>query len=70
MNARHILCATAVATFAVVGLPDGGVVRLDANDQNGATTITLLSLDAGPFADDPFTPPAGYEKTQMPNLPE
>lgn len=52
------------------GLPDGGVVRLDANDQNGATTITLQSLDEGPFADDPFAPPAGYEKMQMPNFPE
>ena len=52
------------------GLPDGGVVRLDANDQNGATTITLQSLDDGPFADDPFAPPAGYEKMQMPNIPE
>ena len=52
------------------GLPDGGVVRLDANDQNSATTITLQSLDEGPFADDPFAPPAGYEKMQMPNIPE
>ena len=52
------------------GLPDGGVVRLDANDQNGATTITLQSLDEGPFADDPFAPPAGYEKMQMPAIPE
>ena len=52
------------------GLPDGGVVRLDANDQNGATTITLQSLDEGPFADDPFAPPAGYEKMQMPTIPE
>ena len=52
------------------GLPDGGVVRLNANDQNGPTTITLQSLEEGPFADDPFAPPAGYEKTQMPNIPE
>ena len=52
------------------GLPDGGVVRLDANDQNGATTITLLSLDGGPFADDPFAPPDGYKKMQMPSIPE
>ena len=52
------------------GLPDGGVVRLDANDRNGATTITLLSLDGGAFADDPFAPPAGYEKMQMPSIPE
>ncbi|MCH7749424.1 MAG: DUF4412 domain-containing protein [Acidobacteria bacterium] len=52
------------------GLPDGGVVRLDANDQNGAMTITLQSLEEGPFGDDPFAPPAGYEKMQMPNIPE
>ena len=52
------------------GLPEGGVVRLDADDPNGATTITLQSLDEGPFADDPFAPPAGYEKMQMPNIPE
>jgi hypothetical protein len=42
------------------GLPDGGVVRLNAD-----VTITLLSLEQGPFA-----PPAGYEKMQMPNIPE
>jgi hypothetical protein len=47
------------------GLPSGGVVRLNAD-----VTITLQSLDAGPFADDPFAPPAGYEKMQMPNIPE
>ena len=52
------------------GLPDGGVVRLNANDQNGPTTITLQSLEEGPFGDDPFAPPAGYEKMQMPNIPE
>ena len=47
------------------GLPDGGVVRLNAD-----VTITLQSLDEGPFADDPFAPPAGYEKMQMPNIPD
>jgi len=51
-------------------LPDGGVVRLNASDQNGPTTITLQSLVEGPFADDPFAPAAGYEKMQMPNIPE
>ena len=52
------------------GLPEGGVVRLNANDQNGPTTITLQSLAEGPFADDPFAPPPGYAKIQMPNIPE
>ena len=47
------------------GLPDGGVVRLNAD-----VTITLLSLEQGPFAEDPFAPPAGYEKLQMPNIQE
>ncbi|MBQ00163.1 MAG: hypothetical protein CL477_20200 [Acidobacteria bacterium] len=47
------------------GLPAGGVVRLNAD-----ATITLQALEEGPFADDPFTPPAGYEKMQMPNIPE
>ena len=51
------------------GLPDGGVVRLNASDQNGPTTITLQSLEQGPFAEDPFAPPAAYEKMQMPNIP-
>ena len=51
-------------------LPDGGVVRLNASDQNGPTTITLQSLAEGPFAEDPFAPPAGYEKMQMPSIPE
>ena len=52
------------------GLPDSGVVRLNANDQNGPTTITLQSLDDSPFAEDPLAPPAGYEKMEMPNIPE
>jgi hypothetical protein len=47
------------------GLPDGGVVRINAD-----ATITLQSLEQGPFAEDPFAPPAGYEKMQMPNIPE
>ena len=38
--------------------------------ENGATTITLQSLDEAPFGDDPFVAPAGYEKMQMPNFPE
>jgi len=54
----------------VAGLPDGGVVRVNANDPNGATTITLQSIDVGPFGDNPFAPPAGYEKMQMPSFPE
>jgi hypothetical protein len=52
----------------VAGLPDGGVVRVNANDPNGATTITLQSIDVGPFGDNPFAPPAGYEKMQMPSF--
>ena len=47
------------------GLPTGGVVRLNAD-----ATITLQALESGPFADDPFAPPAGYEQMQMPNIPE
>ena len=47
------------------GLPDGGVVRLNAD-----VTITLQSRDEGPFADDPFVAPAGYEKMEMPTIPE
>ncbi len=53
----------------VAGLPDGGVVRLNANDENGQTTITLQSFEAALFADDPFAPPAGYERMQIPNIP-
>ena len=52
-----------------VGLPQGGVVRLNMNDQNGPTTITLESLDESGFAEDPFQPPAGYERMQMPSMP-
>ena len=51
------------------GLPDGGVVRLNATDENGPTTITLQSFEQGPFADDPFAPPAGYERMQLPTIP-
>ena len=51
------------------GVPDGGVVRMNMNDQNGATNITLQSLDEGSFG-DALNPPAGYEKMQMPSFPE
>ena len=33
------------------------------------TTITLQSFEQGPFADDPFAPPAGYERMQLPTIP-
>ena len=52
-----------------VGVPTGGVVRMNMNDQNGATNITLQSLEQGSFG-DALNPPAGYEKMQMPNFPE
>jgi hypothetical protein len=52
------------------GLPEGGVVRLNMNDASGVSTITLASLDEGPFGEDPFAAPAGYEQMQMPNFPE
>ncbi len=51
------------------GVPDGGVVRMNMNDQNGATNITLQALEQGSFG-DVLNPPAGYEKMQMPNFPE
>ena len=51
------------------GVPDGGVVRMNMNDQNGTTNITLQSLEQG-FFGDALNPPAGYEKMQMLNLPE
>ena len=45
------------------GLPDGGVVRLNAD-----VTITLRAIEQGPFGGNPYAGPAGYEKTQMPNI--
>ncbi len=50
------------------GLPDGGVVRMDMNDENGATNITLQALDQGSFP-DALAPEPGYQKMQMPNFP-
>ena len=58
MQFRHIADAA--------GLPDGGVVRLTATDPNGATEITLQSLERDPFSEDPLAPPTGYEPAQMP----
>jgi hypothetical protein len=52
------------------GLPDGGVVRMNTTDENGDTTITLQAMDQSAFDGNPFAAPAGYEKMQMPNLPE
>ena len=51
------------------GMPQGGVVRMNMNDQNGATNITLQALEQGAFA-DALDPPTGYEKMQMPSFPE
>lgn len=51
------------------GMPQGGVVRMNMNDQNGATNITLQELEQGAFA-SALAPPAGYEKMQMPSIPE
>ena len=51
------------------GLPDGRVVRIVSNDDNGAAIITLLNVETGPLPGDTFEPPAGYEKTQMPVIP-
>ncbi|MDA1093986.1 MAG: hypothetical protein O3A25_12070 [Acidobacteria bacterium] len=51
------------------GVPDGGVVRMNMNDQNGATNITLQSFEKGSFG-DALNPPAGYDKMQMPSLPQ
>jgi hypothetical protein len=51
------------------GVPDGGVVRMNMNDQNGATNITLQALEQGAFS-NALAPPAGYEKMQMLGLPE
>ena len=45
------------------GLPSGGVVRLNAD-----VTITLQDVEQGPFSDDPYAGPPGYEKTEMPNV--
>ena len=45
------------------GLPDGGVVRLNAD-----VTITLQAIEQDPFAGDPYAGPTGYEKMQMPNI--
>jgi len=49
----------------VNSLPDRGGVCVNAKDPNGATTITLKSIDVGPFSDNPFALPTGYEKVQM-----
>ena len=51
------------------GLPDGRVVRIVSNDDNGAAIITLLNVETGPLPDDTFEPKAGYEKMQMPVIP-
>ena len=59
MSKEKLIDPEVWATDVIIG--DGGVVRLNAE-----VTITLQSLEQGPFADDPFAPPAGYEKMEMP----
>ena len=51
------------------GLPDGRVVRIVSNDDDGAAIITLLNVETGPLPGDTFEPKAGYEKMQMPVIP-
>ena len=51
------------------GLPDGRVVRIVATDDNGDSTMTLMSVQPGPLPAGTFEAPAGYQATQMPSIP-
>ncbi len=51
------------------GLPEGRCVRIVADDDNGGTTITLLSAEPGSIPASTFEPPAGYQQMQMPSIP-
>ena len=51
------------------GLPDGRVVRIVSDDDNGSTVITLTEVEPGPIADEVFEPPADYTPMQLPSFP-
>lgn len=51
------------------GLPAGRVVRIVSDDTNGATTITLTTVEPGPLPSGTFEPPAGYTQMEMPSIP-
>ena len=51
------------------GVPDGKAVRFVSTENGSTATVTLVDLQPGPFPDDTFGAPAGYEKMQMLSLP-
>ena len=51
------------------GLPDGRVVRIVSDDDDGSTIITLTGVESGPISDELFVPPADYSPIQMPSFP-
>ena len=48
------------------GVPDGTAVRYVATEGETTTTVTVVDLQPGPFPDDTFGAPPGYEKLRMP----
>ena len=50
------------------GLPDGGVVRVHAQNDGEQTTITLLAVQTASLPDGTFEAPDGYEAMRMPSI--
>ena len=50
------------------GLPEGRAVRI-VSDTEDAANITLIGVQVGTAPDGTFTPPADYEKMEMPSFP-
>ena len=48
------------------GVPDGKAVRYVAAEGGTTTTVTVVALQPGPFPDETFGAPRGYEKLRMP----
>ena len=55
--------------IAAAGMPDGRIVRMNFETDDGTTSITLMSMEPGPLPADTFAPPADYEQMQMPLIP-
>ena len=51
------------------GLPDGRVIRIVSDDDNGSTVITLTGVESGSISDDVFEPPANYTPIEIPTFP-
>ena len=51
------------------GLPEGHIVRVTSEAENGTTTVTMTNIETEPLPTELFNPPADYTQSDMPAIP-